>query len=743
MPATPADEPSGQHEDAARKADEAGDSSTGDSMRNESPGWRELPPSAQDWLTEDEWVARLASMRDEDPGLAPGEEPDPEDPPPPARRPRSPRPGQGSRAPAGVPRAVPPARRGPGERGSARRVPGDSPGPAGAFAAGQPLDVAPGGGALHGLAEHAAGPGDRFTGASDDELTGVICALDRAEAAACSLKHAAVAELIRRRPEPGCPPEGPAQMPAAYDEFTEAELTDALAETRYGAAAILSLAHDLEVRLPGTRAAFRAGTLRHSKAEIIARATANLDPAEARAAEALVLDRAGRLTPGGLRAAITRAVLEIAPDKAVKRREEARRDARVQRWLEDSGNAALMGRELPPADVLAADQRITWWAKQLKKAGLDGDMDQLRALAYMDIMLGRDSRPAVPPAADRDGRDSQNPAPGSDQPGSGEPGSGQPGSGEPGSDQPGSGSQNGENGGPDGPRGGGPRDPGDGPEDPGDGGSPAPDPGEPGIPPAASVLPAGFTGCINLTVTLATLLGLAGRPGDVSGLGPVDPALARDLARAAALNPRTTYCVTVTDEQGHAIGHGCARPGPKNRSRPAQRDKPAPSGGPVPGGDRDPPGGPASHPTPQFTFTAAGEHGPPGGYGAWRLSAGQPGQRDLLLALDPIALQACDHRFEASGHDPGVKLRHLTRIRHATCVAPTCRRPASNCDFEHNIPYEADGRTCMCNGAPTCRHDHRLKQHPGWKVEQITPGTFRRTAPSGRQYTTEPTRYPT
>jgi len=29
-----------------------------------------------------------------------------------------------------------------------------------------------------------------------------------------------------------------------------------------------------------------------------------------------------------------------------------------------------------------------------------------------------------------------------------------------------------------------------------------------------------------------------------------------------------------------------------------------------------------------------------------------------------------------------------------------------------------------------------------WNVEQITPGTFRWTAPSGRQYTTEPTRYP-
>jgi hypothetical protein len=566
--------------------------------------------------------------------------------------------------------------------------------------------VAPGGGALHGLAEHIAGPDDRFTGASDDELTGVICALDRAEAAACALKHAAVAELIRRRPEPGCPPEGPAQMPATYDEFTEAELTDALAETRHGAAAILGLAHDLEVKLPGTRAAFRSGVLRHSKAEIIARAVANLDPEQARAAEALVLDRAGRLTPGGLRAAIARAVIEVAPDKAVKRREEARRDARVQRWLEDSGNAALMGRELPPADVLAADQRISWWAKRLKAAGLDGDMDQLRALAYMDIMLGRDSRPAAPPAppaATQDSSDTDQRAPGSGDPGS-------------------------ENGRPEGPRG-------DGSERPGDGRPPVPDPGEPGIPPTTSVLPAGFTGCINLTVTLPTMLGLADRPGEVSGLGPVDPALARDLARAASLNPRTSYCVTVTDQHGHAIGHGCARPGPKNRTRTAQRQKPAPPG------DHDPPGGPGTGPW-RFTFSATDDHGPPGGYGTWRLSTGLPGQRDLLVTLDPIALETCDHRFEASGHDPGVKLRHLAQIRHATCVAPTCRRPASNCDFEHNIPYQAGGRSCLCNGGPTCRHDHRLKQHPRWKVEQIAPGTFRRTAPSGRQYTTEPTRYP-
>ncbi len=31
---------------------------------------------------------------------------------------------------------------------------------------------------------------------------------------------------------------------------------------------------------------------------------------------------------------------------------------------------------------------------------------------------------------------------------------------------------------------------------------------------------------------------------------------------------------------------------------------------------------------------------------------------------------------------------------------------------------------------------------PRWKVEQIPDGTFRWTTPSGRQYVTEPTRYP-
>ena len=241
------------------------------------------------------------------------------------------------------------------------------------------------------------------------------------------------------------------------------------------------------------------------------------------------------------------------------------------------------------------------------------------------------------------------------------------------------------------------------------------------------MIPPGFAGRVTLTIPATTLLDLADRPGELAGLGPIDPDLARDLAAAAARNPRSTWCLTVTDQPGHAIGHGCARPAPADR---ATRHKPDTSGGP------DPPGGA------RFTFTPTDQPGPPGGYGTWRFSTGIPGQRDLLIQIGPIPAGDCDHRHQARGHDPGVMLRHLAQVRHATCTGPGCRRPASSCDFEHNIPYEAGGRTCLCNGNPKCRFDHRLKQDPRWNAEQLENGNVRWTTPSGRQYTTEPTRYP-
>ena len=201
-------------------------------------------------------------------------------------------------------------------------------------------------------------PGDgRFAGVSEAELIGVLCAWDRVEAHAAARKLAVSAELARRDPAP------------EDAEFTADQVAYALGESRGRADALVDLAQTLGTRLPGTAAALDDGTVSRYKAEIIARATALLDDAGARAAEQKVLDRAARLTPGGLRAAIAAAVMEVAPKKAKERRDAAAKDARVERWAEDSGNAALMGCELPPDEVLAADQRITAWAQELRRPG--------------------------------------------------------------------------------------------------------------------------------------------------------------------------------------------------------------------------------------------------------------------------------------------------------------------------------------------------------------------------------------
>ena len=88
-------------------------------------------------------------------------------------------------------------RRGPGMPGSAQSFPGEYLSRSAGFATGKPLDIAPGCAALGLFAEDAAADDDGYHAASDDQLLGVICAWDRAEAYMAARKHAAVAELIR------------------------------------------------------------------------------------------------------------------------------------------------------------------------------------------------------------------------------------------------------------------------------------------------------------------------------------------------------------------------------------------------------------------------------------------------------------------------------------------------------------------------------------------------------------------
>src|SRR5258708_5996844 len=104
----------------------------------------------------------------------------------------------------------------------------------------------------------------------------------------------------------------------------------------------------------------------------------------------------GSMTTGQLRAALKAMVLWLDPAAARRRAEQGRAQARVEAWPEGSGNAGLAGRELPAADAVAADKRITAIARALKDAGAPGTLDQLRAAVFVALLAGRDPQTLLP-----------------------------------------------------------------------------------------------------------------------------------------------------------------------------------------------------------------------------------------------------------------------------------------------------------------------------------------------------------
>ena len=223
-----------------------------------------------------------------------------------------------------------------------------------------------------------------------------------------------------------------------------------------------------------------------------------------------------------------------------------------------------------------------------------------------------------------------------------------------------------------------------------------------------------------MIVPLATLQHRADRAGDSRLLGPIDPALARALAAAAARSPASRWEITVVDDHGYATGHGTARP--------ARGARPQPSPHPQP-----PPAGLASCALParvNITITETFLHhletqaalprsgAPPPG--AWQFTPRQPGTwvltlpggRPLAVRLDVVPTHDCDHRYAVSSYLPGDRLRRLIQVRDHTCTWPPCSRPARESDFEHAIPYDKGGVTDACNagaaheGATDARVDH-------------------------------------
>ena len=529
---------------------------------------------------------------------------------------------------------------------------------------------------LAALAAEAVANLDRL---DEGQLLGVASAARRLAAHAGYLELMAVAEFARRRD---------AQLEASRargdrvrsrdGEYAAEELGFEMNATACSAGILIDLARNIADRLPGTRAGMEAGLIDRDRARVISSATLHLPDEKAAVADEVLAQAAAQMRIADLQQKAARLEARLDPDGVQARKDERKRDRRVEVRREDSGAASLAGRELDPAEALTGKASIDAEAVRLRNAGLPGTLGQIRAMILMDRIHQRSSwdRLAAQPEPEPEPSEDRDPAQSTD--------TGYPAGPET------------EAGHPAGP----PRDDEDEDEDEGrPGGRPpaGPPPGSrPGRPGGTTPMPA----LINVIVPVGTLLGWSQMPADVGTWGLLDAGTVRDLIKTASRHPRTRWCYTVTGLGGEAVAHACAR---------------------------------GSHSWPQ---PRAGRDGPAGPRAA-RLAGLLA---ELNATPEPIARGTCDHGHREDRYIPSRKLKHLIRARTARCCAPGCGAQAITGEIDHTVPYPA-GATCEGNLSPPCGRHHHAKHAPGWKLEQTEPGVMRWTTPSGRTYTTRPTQY--
>jgi len=324
---------------------------------------------------------------------------------------------------------------------------------------------------------------------SDAELVGLIGAARRLTSRQAALELAAVGELAARR----------ADADGAPGEHLEDEVAALLRLTGPAAARRVALAAAM-TRLPGVAAALAAGRIDADKAGVFAGEliVVDDDPAAAQIAARLVPAAPGQTT-GELRHRLRQEIGRFDPQAARRRKEKARKDARVDVWIDADGTGAIAARGMDPAAAIAADQSLDADARWLQDHGADGTLDQLRVAAAAARLSHQPLSTQLPqPAAN--------------------------------------GTEN-------------------GPAD-------TREPASQGTAPADPGPRTGLGGSLNLTIPIGTWLGTSDNPGESDRYGVIDADTCRDLAGTLATHPATRWCITLVDCNGQAVGHGCARAGP-------------------------------------------------------------------------------------------------------------------------------------------------------------------------------------
>ena len=203
-------------------------------------------------------------------------------------------------------------------------------------------------------------------------------------------------------------------------EYPAEELGFEMTASAHSAGLLLDMAANIVGRLPATLAGMAAGLIDRDRARVISNATLHLSDDLAAEADKVLADAAPGLRLADLHTKAARLEARLDPEGVRERRDEARRDRRVELRREDSGAAALSGRELDPAEAIAGKASIDAEAVRLRNAGLPGTLAQIRAAVLLDRIHQRSPwdrlAPLPEPDPDPDADPADHPGPGEDDP---------------------------------------------------------------------------------------------------------------------------------------------------------------------------------------------------------------------------------------------------------------------------------------------------------------------------------------
>lgn len=249
----------------------------------------------------------------------------------------------------------------------------------------------------------------------------------------------------------------------------------------------------------------------------------------------------------------------------------------------------------------------------------------------------------------------------------------------------------------------------------------------------AAAMPSRRKPLVQITVDIATLLGLTASPAYLDGHGPIDPELARllagdatwramltemvDLATELGLVPRQQQGVGAVDDAsaGQRTGRVQRRRGLHVFLARGIRHR----GGRVP------------HSDPDRTSTQSAAGPPPAGTGT------TISEIELALAADPQKRRGCHpdgHGGRVTPPDgalvyrPAAATTTMVRTRDGHCRFPGCSVPAARCQLDHVVPFShrnpiAGGWTIVSNLQCLCQFHHNLKTMGRCAATMLSGGT--------------------